>query len=143
MAKFGYIYGDRNLVPFPMGNTGEIKEGWGVIQDSGANGNVMAAADSGKPFGMAAEHVSAPTNDGDTEIKIDISEESVYRIPVVAGTLATTMLGKTCDYGVVAGVHGADVSASTDDVFMIVGLDITGDWVEVKLYGRLNATGVV
>ena len=55
------------------------------------------------------------------------------------------MKGKTCDLSVASDVQGADLTASGEDVVLIVDGDLVGNyWVDVRLNPlKMFTTGVV
>jgi hypothetical protein len=57
-----------------------------------------------------------------------------FRIPIITGTLTALMFGKTCDIAVSSNVQGANLTASSTDVLLIVGGDIAGQtYVDVMI----------
>lgn len=76
---------------------------------------------------------------------------TIFRIPVNAGTFVQTMVGKTCDLvrstvGGVTLIQGAKLDASGEDNLKIVGGDLVGNkWVDVQIYQAkiTGLTGVV
>ena len=83
-------------------------------------------------FGWAQERARTPTlND---KVTVNVARDAVYRVPLITGTYAATMIGETCDLTVSASVQGVDVSASTYDQVVIVGGDVTNqNWVDVMI----------
>ena len=139
--KYGYRGGTRprTLIPVPVLAAATWEAGDFLIKDS--NGFYAKAADADVIHAVAFDAVTtAPTTSGDFSVLADISLDSIYRIPVNQGTLAITMLQKTCDLGVTSGVQGADVDLSTDDCLLIVGVDIAANEVDVQI--RPPVTGV-
>lgn len=81
-----------------------------------------------------------------------MGDQTIYRIPILAGTYVATMQGKTCDLvrATVAGVtlvQGAKLDGSGEDVLYIVDGDLSGnnEWVDVQVNQDkvTSLTGVV
>ncbi len=83
-------------------------------------------------FGWAQERARTPTvNDLFTA---NVARDAVYRVPIITGTYAATMLGETCDLTVSSSVQGVDLTASTYDQVVIVGGDVTNqEYVDVMI----------
>ena len=121
MAKYGYVSGPRTLLPMQVGNTGAIEEGDIVTYDGAGSPYIMRAQDAEtEPIGVAAESTSAPTTDGDVTILVDVNGESIFRLPLVSGTLVSTEAHKECDIGVSGSTIGIDADTSTQDVIQIM-----------------------
>lgn len=132
--RYGYRGGTRprTLISVPVKASSTWEANDFLTKDS--SGYYSKAADADSVFAVAYEEVAtAPTNDGDLYASVDISPDSIYRIPVNQGSLALSMRQKTCDLGVTAGVQGADVDLSTDDNLLIVGVDIAANEVDVQI----------
>lgn len=69
----------------------------------------------------------------------------IFRIPIIAGTYATTMRNKTCDIAVSSNIQGAKLDASGEDNIIIVDGDaVNNAWVDVCLNpAKCGTTGVV
>ena len=74
-----------------------------------------------------------------------VTPQGKYRIPIVTGTYAQTLLGKTCDLIVSSSVQGAHVGQSDRDTIKLVDGDITNQkWVDVVICpDKMIAGGVV
>ena len=146
---------------------GKIKGGMGgFVLEMGAS--EVITAQSGK-F-VSADTASTPNRGeiavaGDTELLgwIDLAAQTTssteggtsgwcindltaeFRIPVNTGTFTRVMKGKTCDLSVASDVQGADLTASGEDVVLIVDGDLVGNyWVDVRLNPlKMFTTGVV
>lgn len=132
--KYGYRGGarPRQLISVPVLASATWEANDFLTKDS--NGYYAKAADGESVFAVAFDAVTtAPSASGDIHVLADISPDSIYRIPVDEGTLAITMLQKTCDLGVTNGVQGADVDSSADDNLLIVGIDLAANEVDVQI----------
>lgn len=105
---------------------------------AGTAGYVQQAAAGSTILGVALEDAGAPSVDGDIEIKMDVSEETIYRRKVGTGTLTQAMAYTTCD---LAGARTLDVTASADDCCLIVECDVTNNIALVQ--HRYTRAGVV
>ena len=95
---------------------------------------LWSKATDGDPVdGVAIGAAASPASDGDNEVQVDISRRTLYRLPVVTGTLTLAMEGTTCDLGVVSSVQGLDVTASTNDDLVIVQCDVTNQEALVSI----------
>lgn len=83
-------------------------------------------------MGWAQEPAGTPTV-GDLTT-VNISKEAVYRVPIITGTYAVTMIGESCDLVVSSSVQGVDLTAGTYDNVIIVGGDLTNqNYVDVVI----------
>jgi len=129
--KYGHVRGGSVSVPCVLaastfvaasGRFVYLASGIATLADDGAN-ELFGFADV--PAGLAVA--------GDIG-NIIIDPSAVYRIPVGAGTYVVAMRGKTCDIIITAGIQGADLSANTDNVFIVVDGDAVDNlWVDVML----------
>ena len=99
----------------------------GAVSISGAadtmiDGHIEAAETASSASGLVAPMIPAA------------GCREKFRIPIVTGTLTALMFGKTCDIAVSSGVQGANLTASSTDVLLIVGGDIEGQkYVDVMI----------
>lgn len=109
------------------------------------NAGVATLADDGanEIFGFA--DVAAGLQVAGTINNIIIDPTAIFRIPVIAGTYVAAMRGKTCDLIITGGIQGADLTASDDDVLIVVdGDEVSNLWVDVMLNPKeIAQSGVV
>lgn len=105
-------------------------------------GYIKQAAAGELPVGVAHESVASPSADGDAEILIDISTDTVYRRSPDAGTVTQALVWATMDVG---GARTIDIDASNDDCILCVGVNTTDNTLDVSLVGTAAArfAGVV
>lgn len=131
--KYGWIRGGKVSTQVPIAATQTIVAASGrfVYMNAGA----ATIADDGQDhlFGfLEAPAAVSPTTGTLYDCIIDMT--AVYRIPVGAGTYVAAMLGDTCDIIITAGIQGADLTGSTDNVLTIVGGDaVNNKYVDVML----------
>lgn len=160
MLKYGPIAGANQdfRIPAPIGasETFRLKSGRFVTNDGSGR---MEVADDGDT--LLAGWLDPDDGDGDSSATEGASKGGflpapaalgvVFRIPVVAGTYAATMLGKTTDLAraTVGGttlIQGAKLDGSGEDNLIIVGGDVdNNEWVDVMINpSKLTGyTGVV
>lgn len=135
-VKFGHYKGGKIAVPVKLAASQVFKSRSGQFGYLDGSGNfVIAASGADEIFGHAesGERTSSATA-GAEEINVIVDPSAIFRIPVGAGTYDATMRGKTCDIVVTSNIQGADLSASTDDVLVIVNGDlVSNEWVEVMI----------
>jgi len=145
--RYGYAYGHRVMVEAAFGASEVIKAASGRFVKTDGSG-YMEIADSGDSELIGfAEHGEKTTSstDGGTKASLDISPNSVYKIPIGgSATLTRAMFYDTCDLIVASNIQAADLTSS-EDVLQIVGGDLTNNkWVLVRLNPvKLGATGCV
>jgi len=131
--KFGYIRGGDRLakdVVWKASQTVKARSGRFVINDAGAI--AIAGDGANEIFGHADEAEGTPATGAPARVVIDPT--AIFRVPVMAGTYVKAMDGKTCDIKVTANVQGADLTAATDDVLIIVGGDlVNNEYVDVQM----------
>lgn len=145
--KFGHFRGGRVSVPVKLAASQVFAAKSANFVNLDGSGNAVRSVDGvNEIFGYAEEaarttHATA----GAEEVNVIIDPSAVFRIPVMAGTYAATMRGKTCDIKVTSDVQGADLGANTDAVLIIVDGDlVNNDWVDVMINQKERAqSGVV
>lgn len=153
-AKYGYRYGLRCLIPaFP------------ILTDEGFvhQGGHFVKMQAGSPSTKTTRYLML-AGDGDAELvgwldvseevaasgavaTLDISANSVYRLPISTGVYNIKCRMKTCDLKIDAtDKQGVQLNASGEDTVIVVDGDNTAGWVDVKLnpkkLGALAATNV-
>lgn len=141
MAQDPITYGrrqghDHNRFTFPVGASEVFKQAGGSFVRTDGSGRVeIAVAGDTEIIGAALLYadLTASATEGATSVEVDMSYESVYEIPIAAGTTAwaDTMRGKDCDLRVDSNIQGVDLGASGEDVVQIIGK------------GSTNAAGTV
>lgn len=137
--NLGYKYGPRNIQALPVKASTTISTG--DMVDLDASGYVQPCGAGDIPIGVAVGQVPADeqaATDGALSINVDTSEESVYRYVPDTGSVAITLVGKSCDVG---GAQSIDIDASTDDCILIRAVDVAANTLDVSLI--LKPTGVV
>ena len=139
MAQDSITYGrrkghDKLRFTFPVGASEVFKQAGGsfVIEDGSGRVEIAAAGET-NVIGAALLNadLTASSTEGGTVAEVDLSYESVYEVPVNAGTWADTMRLKTCDLVVTSSIQGVDLAASGEDVVQLIDK------------GRTNAAGTV
>jgi len=146
--KYGYLYGPRCLVKAPIGASEIFKflggawlktDGAGFLDIAGSgNAELIGWGDTGEYTAIAT--------DGLTEIVVDISCDSIYRMPCDA-IPALTDKWNTCDLIVTSDIQYADIGESNEDVIQIVGMFIGStaalSYVDVRMNPpKMGSTGV-
>ena len=140
VIKFDYVYGDRHIVgPVPVGASEVFKNTGGKFVWLDTSRRIEVAGSGNNPdagafiFGWAlAGAFTASSTEGGTNLQVDVSTNSVYRIPADAAVLAT-MRGKSCDLIVDTNRQRADVGEANEKYLIIEDVDITNQWVYVRM----------
>ena len=115
--------GDHNVFTFPVGASEVFKKaGSSFVIDDGSGRVEIAVAGELNIIGAALlnEDLTASATEGATKVRVDMSYESVYEVPINAGTWADTMRGKDCDLVVTSSIQGVDLGASGEDVVQLI-----------------------
>ena len=128
MANDPITYGKRrghehNRFEFPVGASEVFKKAGGSFLRTDGSGRVeIAVAGSTEIIGYAFVHadLTASATEGATKVEVDMSYDSVYEVPINAGTWADTMRGKVCDLSVVSSIQGVDLTAAGEKVVILV-----------------------
>lgn len=128
MAQQSMEYGRRqghghNLFTFPVGASEVFKKAGSAFLRTDGSGRVeIAIAGDTEIIGhaMLNEDVTASSTEGATKVVVDLSYDSVYEVPIITGTWADTMRGKTCDLVVSSNKQGVDLTASGEDVVLLI-----------------------
>jgi len=144
--KYGYAFGPRVLVgPCAIGASEVFLDTGGkfVKFDNDRQIEVALAADTAL-FGWAeCGKFTASSTEGKDKVMVDISCESVYYIPAdEAVTIA--LRGRTCDLIVDTNRQRADVGEGTEDVILIVDVDVANQALYVRMnYATQYQAGIV
>jgi len=138
--KFEYVYGDRHIVgPVPVGASEVFKNTGGKFCWFDTSRRLEVAGSGNNPdsgafiYGWAlAPAFTASSTEGGTSLQVDVSTNSVYRMPADAAVLAT-MRGKSCDLVTTSNVQYADVGEANEKYLIIEDVDITNQWVYVRM----------
>jgi hypothetical protein len=134
---YGYRRGQRNPVRVRLdASTSTVNVG--DMLAKGTAGYYQQVAAGGIAEGVAMQYSTAPGSDGDKEILMDISQESVYEYPADTGTVTVALIGLMCDVG---GAQSVDIDASTDDCLVIRDVDTVKNTLFVQI--RPALAGVV
>lgn len=130
MAQQSTEYGrrkghDYNRFTFPVGASEVFKKAGAAFLRTDGSGRVeIAVAGDTEIIGAALmnEDLTASATEGGTKVEVDMSYESVYEVPIAAGTTAwaDTMRGKDCDLRVDSNIQGVDLGASGEDVVQLI-----------------------
>lgn len=145
--KYGHTRGGSVSVPVALaasqtfvaasGKFVYLAAGLATIADDGAN----------EIFGHATIEAGVTSSTAGKQIvSVIVDPSAIFRVPVAAGTYVVAMKGKTCDILIDAnGIQGADLSASADDVLIVVdGDEVDNLWVDVMINQKERAqSGVV
>ena len=125
----GYVDGVRSIRDYPVKSGVTIAANDFVDLDSSGYLQPCSAGDI--PFGVAVGAVTtAPTADGAQVCAVDTSDQSIYRFPPDAGTVALALLGKKMDTG---GAQSVNIDASTDGCLFARAVDVPANRVYVSL----------
>ena len=128
MAQDRITYGrrrghDKLRFTFPVGASEVFKQAGSSFVIDDASGRVeIAVAGETNIIGAALLNadLTASSTEGGTKVEVDLSYESVYEVPINAGTWADTMRGKVCDLVVTSDIQGVDLGASGEDVVQLI-----------------------
>ncbi|MEL6347730.1 MAG: hypothetical protein AAFV53_31785 [Myxococcota bacterium] len=145
MAKsdgYGYRRGNRRVVAYPLdADAADIAKSTAITKADATAGYFKEVDAAGERVsGFATASVLSGAADGDKEVLVDISNESVYEFPPDAGTVSLALIGSTCDIG--ADGRTIDIDGSADDSLMIVDVNLTRNTVYVRLRDAVKAPGV-
>ena len=152
MAQQSTEYGrrkghDYNRFTFPVGASEVFKKaGSSFLIEDGSGRVEIAEAGELNLIGAALlnEDLTASATEGATKVEVDMSYESVYEIPIRTGTWADTMRGKTCDLVVSSSIQGVDLTASGEDVIILIDKGTTNAaGTVVSVLGKLNPRTIV
>ena len=155
MQKYGPIspYATEKAVPqaITAGETLRARSGRFVTLNTTTGAVEVADAGDALLYGWAEAGDGVSVAGDVAQVILAMNCNEIFRIPVITGTVTAAMIGKTCDIvratsGGETLIQGVDVTASGEDVVLIVGFDTEdNDYVDVmfapeKETGR---TGVV
>ena len=157
MAQQSTEYGKRSgpnhsVFEWPVGASEVFKKKGGgfVTIDASGRAEIAVAGDLDIiGYALLNEDRTASATEGGDTVRVDMSNDSTYEIPINTGTWADTMRGKLCDLSVVSGIQGVDLTASGEDVLQLVDKGTTNAAgtvvsVLVRLHPRtLTPAGVV
>lgn len=145
--KYGQVRGGNVGVSVPIAASQAFKARSGRFVYLNDSGHAVLCGDGANElFGHAEESERTSSSvAGSEKCKVVIDPTAVFRIPVLNGTFAITMVGKTCDLIDVGGVQGADLGTADDDVLIVVDGDVVGNkWVDVRVNPKeIAQSGVV
>ncbi len=119
--KYGYRQGARTLVKVKVDSSTSVPIEVGDMLTLATAGYVKQASADDTVYGVAASRLeTAPAADGDAEILVDISPDSIYEYPPDSGSASQAKLFLTCDVG---GARSVNHDATVDDCLLIVGID--------------------
>ena len=123
-TEYGKRSGTNQLVfGWPVGASEVFKKKGGgfVTIDTSGRAEIAVAGDVDIiGYALVNEDLTASATEGATTVRVDMSYDSVYEIPINTGTWADTMRGKLCDLSVVSDIQGAALGASTEDVIQLI-----------------------
>lgn len=148
--RYGPIKGEESCVKVPNLITASevIKAKSGRFVTRNTTTGAVEIADAGET--ILAGWIEAPEGtsvSGDYGNLIPANNCGViFRVPIITGTLTAAMFGKTCDLVRSSNIQGVDLTASGEDVLLIVGGDLEGNhYADVMIYEAkvTGLTGVV
>ena len=118
--------------------------GGNFVKNDGSGNFEIAGDTHGEILGWAdLSEQDASATEGATLATVDVSVNSVYRIPINAGTYTYALRGKACDLSVSSNMQGAQLNASDEDTVIVVDGNHTDGWVDVRMNpNKIGATGV-
>lgn len=135
--KYGHIKGAAIYLPAPMGASEVIKAASGRFGRTDGSGRIEiapAAETQLDGFVELAEQTCSATEGATIGSLIPACCPCIYRIPIDTGTYVAGMRYDTCDLGVTSDIQGADLTASTTDVIIIMDGDlVNNNWVDVMI----------
>ena len=145
-TEYGYRSGPIQNYTFPVGASEVFKKKGGPFVIVDGSGRVeIAAAGELNIIGAAMinEDFTASATEGETKVPVNLSQEAVYEVPINTGTWADTMRGEACDLSVVSDIQGVDLTASGEDVVILVDKGTTNTaGTVVSVLCRLNPTAL-
>lgn len=146
-VKYGHYRGGHASVPVPLAASQVFKARSGQFVNLDGSGNaVVSASGVDEVFGCAEEAERTSSSTAALEVvNVNVDPTAIFRIPVGAGTYVAAMRGKTCDIIKTSDIQGADLTASADDVLIVVDGDLVGNaWVDVMINQKERSqSGVV
>lgn len=140
--KYGWVRGGKVSVPAPLAASQAFKAASGRFVHKDGSGNCVLSDDGqDEIFGFAeASEMTYSSTAAVDFVNVIVDPTAVFRIPIAAGTFDKTMVQKTCDILINASsIQGADLSASVDDVLIIVDGNNSEGWVEVMINQKERA----
>lgn len=123
-TEYGRRQGHHHTTfPWPVAASEVFKKKGGAFVTIDTNGRIqIAVAGDVDIIGHAIfnEDFTASSTAGGTTVPVDLSFDSVYEVPINAGTWADTMRGKLVDLVVTSGIQGVDLAASGEDVIQLI-----------------------
>lgn len=128
MAQQNTEYGKRSgpnhmIFSWPVGASEVFKKKGGgfVTIDTSGRAEIAVAGDVDIiGYALLNEDLTASATEGATTVRVDMSYESVYEVPINTGTWADTMRGKLCDLSVASSIQGVDLEASGEDCIQLI-----------------------
>ena len=139
--KYGWRKGPVTdvVVTLTASQTIKAKSGRFVYQTSGAM--TLNTDGSTRIFGFLDDIGDYTTVSGDRS-NCNINLASVFRVPVISGTMAIGMIGDTTDLNISSNIQGVQLGASTENTVMVVGGDTdTNEYCDVVMVGSVQGTG--
>lgn len=135
--RYGWVSGPKSTIEIGMAASEVVKAASGrfINVNTSGYGEILDDGDTAECFG----HIEGPeettsSTAGGTRYACIVGFSDIYKIPVDTGTYAITMIGDTCDVGVPSNIQGANVSASSNEQFIIRGGDATNNnWIYVSI----------
>ena len=128
--KYGFVYGVRCQIPVVIGDSEVFKDlgscfvkGETSVDTEGRTQVVVAdTTDALAGWLDVSEYTSSSTAAQD-EALLDVSPLSIYRVPVIAGTLALADVFDYCDLKVTSSIQGIDAGSSSGGHLIIVKME--------------------
>lgn len=133
----GLVLGKQLLVgPIGVASSEAFVNNGGKFVKIDGSGHMTQAGDGDTTIAGWADvqALTANATAGVTKLNMDVSTESIYRIPVESGETVTTALrGQKCDIVISGGVQYANTSESAEGTLCIVDVDTANNCVLVKM----------
>ena len=143
--RYGPSFGPVTYVDAAWGASEVIKAASGRFVKTDGSGYLEIAGDGDSELVGWAEHreETVSSTEGGTKTQLNVNRETIYKIPINAGTLTRAMFYDTTDISVSSNIQGANLATADDDVLIIVGGDIANNaWLLVQINPtELGATG--
>ena len=140
--KYGFIRGNE------LSHNGKLAASQTMRQASGRfvyldSGQYKLNVDGSTRINGFADYVGDDASSANDPVKVNISLDAVYRIPINSGTFVVGMIGDTCDLSISSNIQGAQLDASVEDTLIIVDGDTeNSEWVDVRMNPSKIGTGV-
>ena len=133
--KYGQIRGGEqgSSVTVRSGQYIAAASGKFVAKTSATSGPVTLATLGNSYVVGHLEIQACNSTDGTEVVKVVTDPTAIFRIPVVAGTYAVTMIGSKCPLKIVSNIQGACLDSNGNELIIVDGDADNNAWVDVML----------